>query len=125
MTKHTVFVYGSLKRGFHNNYFLKGEQFLQEAVSDDKFEMWGWGFPFIAVSPSGLPVAGELWSVSNKVLTRLDVLEGIAQGFYRRESRSFSGVQAWVYLVDLPEEPVDSDDERVSRTEVLNWRNRR
>ena len=89
---HRVFVYGTLKRGYPNNPMLEGCEFLGEAVtvvtykaitvSADK--MVGTSFPVIMPDPSGKPVAGELYTVDDATLARLDQLE--------REGRSYDRV---------------------------------
>ena len=119
---HTVFVYGSLKRDFHNHCFLEGAKFLGEAVSQGKYVMWaGPNFPYVATMATGHQVTGELYRV--KSLRALDALEGHPH-FYRRETAVFrqGGVRfsAWIYLArltDLREEnriAADADG-------VLTW----
>ena len=100
---YTVFVYGSLKRGFHNHCFLEDAKFLGEAGSQGRFVMWsGFGFPYLATMATGCPVAGELYQVES--LRRLDALEGHPH-HYRREKQIFfkDGVRvsAWIYLAPL------------------------
>jgi gamma-glutamylcyclotransferase (GGCT)/AIG2-like uncharacterized protein YtfP len=89
---HRVFVYGTLKRGYPNNPMLEGCEFLGEAVTVLTYKavtvpahkMVGTSFPVIMPDPSGKPVAGELYTVDNATLARLDQLE--------REGRSYDRV---------------------------------
>ena len=89
---HRVFVYGTLKRGYPNNPMLEGCEFLGEAVTVltykavtvPAYKMVGTSFPVIMPDPSGKPVAGELYTVDDATLTRLDQLE--------REGRSYDRV---------------------------------
>jgi gamma-glutamylaminecyclotransferase len=89
---HRVFVYGTLKRGYPNNPMLEGCEFLGEAVTVltykavtvPAYKMVGTGFPVIMPDPSGKPVAGELYTVDDATLARLDQLE--------REGRSYDRV---------------------------------
>jgi gamma-glutamylaminecyclotransferase len=89
---HRVFVYGTLKRGYPNNPMLEGCEFLGEAVTVltykavtvPAYKMVGTSFPVIMPDPSGKPVAGELYTVDDATLARLDQLE--------REGRSYDRV---------------------------------
>lgn len=124
-----VFVYGSLKRGFHNHHLLTSSTLVGEAASVDNFHMWGWSFPYIAPAITGLPVAGELYHVDLATLARLDRLEGHPH-HYRRERRRFlvhwpdtpEEVTAWVYISARDNEDEDEDNPAVSTTDsVLRW----
>ena len=81
---HLVFVYGTLKRGYPNNPLLEGSQFLGEAVTVPTYKMVETSFPVIMPDPSGKPVAGEIYTVDDATLARLDQLE--------REGRSYDRV---------------------------------
>jgi len=81
---HRVFVYGTLKRGYPNNPLLEGSEFLGEAVTVPAYKMVATSFPVIMPDPSGKPVAGEIFTVDDATLARLDQLE--------REGRSYDRV---------------------------------
>ena len=89
---HRVFVYGTLKRGYPNNPLLEGSEFLGEAVTVltykavtvPAYKTVGTSFPVIMPDPSGRPVAGEIYTVDDATLARLDQLE--------REGRSYDRV---------------------------------
>lgn len=89
---HRVFVYGTLKRGYPNNPLLEGSEFLGEAVTVltykavtvPAYKTVRSSFPVIMPDPSGKPVAGEIYSVDDATLARLDQLE--------REGRSYDRV---------------------------------
>jgi gamma-glutamylcyclotransferase (GGCT)/AIG2-like uncharacterized protein YtfP len=89
---HRVFVYGTLKRGHPNNSLLEGSKFLGDAVTVltykavtvPAYKMVGTSFPVIMPDPSGKPVAGEIYTVDDAMLARLDQLE--------REGRSYDRV---------------------------------
>lgn len=87
----TIFVYGTLKRGFPNAAGLDGQRFLGAARTLDAWPLVVGGQWF---SPSMLPergvghrVAGELWEVDAATLAALDRLESthLPTG-YRREA---------------------------------------
>ena len=81
---HRVFVYGTLKRGYPNNPLLEGSEFLGEAVTVPTYKMVETSFPVIMPDTSGKPVAGEIYTVDDATLARLDQLE--------REGRSYDRV---------------------------------
>ena len=83
-----VFVYGTLKRGGSNHSFLAGQNFIGEARTTPGFQLHGLaGYPGMVAStaPSATGVTGEVWSVEAKTLARLDELEGLKEGLYRRD----------------------------------------
>jgi len=82
-----VFVYGTLKRGGSNHAHLAGQSFLGEARTPPGFRLYALdGYPGMVRLPADRDgVTGELWSVSDECLARLDELEGLAEGLYRRE----------------------------------------
>lgn len=101
-----IFVYGSLKRGCSNHAFLHGQSFLGTARTVPGFRLFDLGdYPgMIAWNDDQAGVQGEVWAVDAVCLTRLDELEGTAEGLYRRGSISllapFSGqtVETYFYL---------------------------
>lgn len=79
-----IFVYGTLKQGYHNNYLLREAKFLGEALTNKSYTMTGRGIPFIHPDPKGLPVKGEIYEIDKgKHLPRLDALEGHPSGYTR------------------------------------------
>lgn len=116
----TIFVYGTLKQGYHNNQLLRGSRFVGRATSLSPYAMLdGRGFPYLAEAADGHPVRGELFEVSDEVLANVDRLEGYPH-HYTREVRQFATLDgrvhsAWVYLISLekllgygdPAQPVD------------------
>jgi gamma-glutamylcyclotransferase (GGCT)/AIG2-like uncharacterized protein YtfP len=84
---HTVFVYGTLKRGYSNNSLLKDAVFLGKAKTTKKWLMVGKGaaFPYVLGRDDimGHYIEGEIYKVSPKELVLLDRLEGVPT-HYRR-----------------------------------------
>lgn len=81
-----IFVYGTLKRGGSNHHFLTGQKFIGEARTVPGFRLYALGgFPgMIPLSSDEDGVKGEVWSVDAPALIRLDGLEGVDEGMYRR-----------------------------------------
>lgn len=107
MSGHTVFVYGTLKRGFANHALLEGATFAGVAVTIEAYPMLIQGRNFTpAVLPergSGHRIAGELWQVDDATLAQLDDLETthLPTGYIRQMidvERDGVRARAWVYF---------------------------
>lgn len=90
-----VFVYGTLKYGHGNwRWHLEKEEYIGQAVTDDKYVLGNVGFPF--AFPEEVvgtymdedmlkPVLGDVFQVSDpKTLEGLDRLEGEGSLYHRR-----------------------------------------
>jgi len=101
-----VFVYGTLKRGFENHAHMAGQSLVGTASTAPGFALYDLGgYPGMVRSPgTATGVAGEVWSVDEKCLRRLDELEGTSEGLYRRERIPLvgapfeGGAEAYIYL---------------------------
>lgn len=101
-----VFVYGTLRRGFHNHHYLKGLPFLGEAnTTIERFEMRDAGqgsFPVVFErelkikgkkrNPVVGKIKGEVYAVDPRTMLALDRLENNG-GMYTRHL-------TWVFLSD-------------------------
>jgi len=74
------------EKGGSNHHFLAGQKFLGSAQTQPGYTLYSLGsYPGLVASPADTAgVSGELWSVDAPCLARLDVLEGLAEGLYRR-----------------------------------------
>jgi gamma-glutamylaminecyclotransferase len=101
-----VFVYGTLKRGGSNHHYLAGQEFVGEACTGPGFALYALGdYPGMVRSADPTrQVAGEIWSVTEPCLARLDELEGVAEQLYARVPISLAppfdqaAVETYVYL---------------------------
>lgn len=78
--KHFVFVYGTLKRGHGNNLLLKDSTFISEGILHGHklcFYYSEGSFPF-AKKDERSSSRGEVYTVNEETLRRLDALEGYA-----------------------------------------------
>ena len=84
---HLVFVYGTLKRGFANDHFLRGQTFRGEARTPAGFRLYRISdYPgLVADRADTAGVGGEIWEIDGPCLRRLDALEGLKEGLYTRE----------------------------------------
>lgn len=94
MSKKIVFVYGSLKRGFYNEHFLKDAKLIaKDATTQQKYELYpsaDYFFPYLFDEidcEKSRHIKGELYEVDEVFLTKtLDVLEGVDKGLYSRKT---------------------------------------
>ena len=101
---HYVFVYGSLKNGFHNNRILHYSEFLGAfRTKDPDWRMISFNaFPGVLFSfLDGSHVDGELYIVDDEDFKRLDSLESNGS-FYTREEIELEGFEhpAWMYVLN-------------------------
>ena len=101
---HTVFVYGTLKRGYWNNRRLANSEFVGQATTMSLFHLRNIGFPIAYLDgPTLRSVKGELWRVDDATLASLDSLEGVPHHYQRIKIQVFNGkgpVKAWIYVQD-------------------------
>lgn len=84
-----VFVYGSLKRGFHNQHMLEKAEFLGNATTVEKFPMFEvekQEYPYLLdiFHCDAENVEGEVFEVSDSLLKRLDFFEGVPEYYFRK-----------------------------------------
>lgn len=88
-TKNYVFVYGTLKRGYYNNYLLERSRFIGRSVTCRPLCMYSYGVPTVGIPTTkamqkvALPIIGETYCVSNIVFAILDSLEGYPRMYNR------------------------------------------
>lgn len=102
-----VFVYGSLKVGFHNHYILEGSEFIGDAVTSGKYSMLDLGsFPGVDISNNKTYILGEVYNVDPETFRRLDSLEGYPDFYNRVEVvlnlDSGAICTAWMYYLVNP-----------------------
>jgi len=97
-----VFVYGTLKRGWHNHRLLATAQFVGNATLDGTHVLLDAGFPVCMVHPQGATVTGEVYEVDGRTLANLDQLEGEGRMYHRqpKEITYADGTAdvAWTYM---------------------------
>lgn len=104
--KHAVFVYGTLKQGLSNHFFLRDARFLGRAQTVERYALYEDEIPIVTRSQAVSPIQGEVYEVTEKMLHHLDVLEQHPE-FYRREQVAVlledgSQLQAWLYFSPDP-----------------------
>ena len=86
-----IFVYGSLRAGLPLNDALSNSSFIQTVKSESKYTMYDLGaFPCIRKNGE-TSIVGDLYSVDDDTLARLDMIEGIPT-LYQRD---FIDIKGW------------------------------
>jgi len=83
-----IFIYGSLKRGFHNHHLVEDAEFICEATTKEKYPMVKREeyFPYLLNEKGvGHHIKGEVYRIDKTTLAILDILEGYPD-LYTRET---------------------------------------
>ncbi len=82
-----LFVYGTLKRGGSNHHQLAAQSFVGPARTPPGYRLYDiGGYPGLGAAATDREgVVGEVWSVDEAALLKLDAFEGVPEGLYRRE----------------------------------------
>jgi len=80
-----LFVYGTLQKGHINNWMLKNSVYVSEAWTQREFAMYQDGIPYVTDKKRVSQIYGELWLVSEAILsTVVDILEGHPSWYKRK-----------------------------------------
>ena len=139
MSNHLIFVYGSLKRGFHNHSWLDNVAYCGDGMTKDSNLIMSDAGAYPIVYSRDLHnvdgaddwagyyghVSGELYIVDSATLANLDRLEGHPT-FYRRRKVDIlrSGqrtVPAWMYMSDKPDAGPYIEAVTTAGFDVLTW----
>ena len=125
--KHLLFVYGTLKFGYHNNPLLARGRLVGVGVTQNAYTMRDVGFPALLRNGGNLrQVYGEVYRIGDATLRRIDQLEGNGH-LYQRElvPAQVNGKteQVWLYLGILPElmKAAPSGPESIDDDDRWNW----
>lgn len=101
-----IFVYGTLRRGFMFHAYLGGARCMGGAHTVNHHALYVGEYPMCVRDRAVGPVAGEIYDVSDGMLTMLDALEEHPRLFRREEIpvRLDNGrtVTAWIYFIVNP-----------------------
>ena len=98
---HTIFVYGTLKKGFSNHFFLSGARYLGPARTVDRYALYVDMYPGVYPRDQISPIVGQLFEVDSATLSRLDDLEDHPRLYQREliEVETDEGRRtAWIYF---------------------------
>lgn len=105
-----LFVYGTLKLGYHNSHWLEANDalYLDSVVTRDNYILGERGFP-LAFKPETLPfvpdkyklkVRGDLWEINDTCLAITDYIEGNGTFYTREVIKLDDEREAWMYLIN-------------------------
>ncbi|MCP4444911.1 MAG: gamma-glutamylcyclotransferase [Myxococcales bacterium] len=102
---HSVFVYGTLKRGFHNHGLLAKEEFVGNATTIKTYDMhYTGGLPYVLESGNTSRIRGEAYLTDDRGMANLDRLEGHPSFYERRiiwiQPELGAPRKAWVYFLN-------------------------
>jgi gamma-glutamylaminecyclotransferase len=96
---HKVFVYGTLKQGGYNHFFVRGAK--KYSAIAPKINLHAGPFYPFAIRGQGWAI-GELYEVNEATLRKLDELEDHPNDYHREITRVIIEnrqiVMAWIYL---------------------------
>lgn len=99
---HLIFVYGTLKKGRTNHFFLEGCDFKGTYFTTNDVTLVHCALPFL-VKRKGQGCKGEVYEIDDSILRSIDYLEQ-HPNFYRREhiwvTQEDTGeqIKAWAYI---------------------------
>ncbi len=97
-----LFVYGSLRSGQPNHGCLAGCKFMGNAMTVPAYRIQDFG-AFVGLLSGTLAVEGEVWEVRPHALAKLDYLEAVDAGVFKRTNVNLQSpfddktVQAYFY----------------------------
>lgn len=98
-----LFVYGTLKRGYHNSFYLEGSKFIGEDLTVNKYFMAVSGYiPFVFEDWmehefKGF-IKGEVYLVDSFTLKKIDRLENHPYDYRRKKVKLKRFGEAWLYF---------------------------
>ncbi len=105
-SEHIVFVYGTLKRQHSNHSLLLHSKYLGTGQTIEKYSLRIFGIPYVFKYEKISHIHGELYSVNDHTLARLDMLEGHPDWYRREEVKILVDndqiVTAWLYFFPKP-----------------------
>ena len=102
-----IFVYGTLRKGFHNHRLLKNSTFIGKGRTKKKYKMTVNGIPFVSEKEGISHIVGEVYEVDEKTLKRLDILESHPDWYERKKVKIIlengKEIEAWLYFNEISE----------------------
>jgi gamma-glutamylaminecyclotransferase len=111
-----LFVYGTLKQGFHNHYLLEDAEFVCKAVTKERYPMVNTEeyFPYlIDEKGNGYNIEGEVYRIDEQILAMLDILEGYPEHYNRKEIKVVSLEIEVIAIVYFLNEKIDYQDKEL------------
>ncbi len=71
-----IAVYGTLRKGFGNQYYLGDSKFIGKGLTKEKYKLTASGIPFVNPNEALHQVTVEVYEVTDEQLPTVDGLEG-------------------------------------------------
>jgi gamma-glutamylcyclotransferase (GGCT)/AIG2-like uncharacterized protein YtfP len=115
-----VFVYGTLMRGYGNNFFLRHDVYLGPGETQPEYTLYDLRHFPAMVEGGDTSVKGEIYEVHPKTIEWLDKLEGVAEGLYKREEIILAdGEKALTYI--FPRSNLEQRDVPIKNGDWREW----
>jgi gamma-glutamylcyclotransferase (GGCT)/AIG2-like uncharacterized protein YtfP len=96
---HRLFVYGTLRSGEANHAWLRGAHRIGAAITAARYELLDLGAYPALIAGGTTAIAGELYSVDDATLGRIDAFEGHPDELSRGEVTLEAAEPAWAYFL--------------------------
>jgi gamma-glutamylcyclotransferase (GGCT)/AIG2-like uncharacterized protein YtfP len=118
---HLVFVYGTLRGGQGNHYLLDSSKFVGNAKTKLRYALYGKGVPFLSRTRAVSQVTGEVYSIDDPTLRRLDELEGHPDAYMREQAevvlQDGTELTVWIYFYDTAQGDLIESGDFLQRTQ--------
>lgn len=101
---YNIFVYGTLKKGFSNHWYLEKSKYLGIGKTIPKYQMYpskNYFFPFLLKSEPNNNIVGEVYEIDEKTLIELNILEDFPNMYLRElidvEFEDGNIIKAYIY----------------------------
>ena len=111
-----LFVYGTLKTGFHNNHYLSSADPIGEFKTEPRYRLFSNGyFPMMwEDAKDGYSVLGEIWDIDDDEVPAIDAHEVLYH-------RALIGIEDIDGLKSALAEPWDDPHKEVDEPEVYGY----
>lgn len=117
--RHTVFVYGSLMSGLPYHQQLRGARRIAHGLTLPDFHMFDLGHYPGVIRGGNTPIRGEVYHVTERLLSQLDAFEGVPTLYHRQHITLADGMPVQLYvLTSAPDSP---DVRRVPSGDWRAW----
>ena len=99
MISHLIAVYGTLKKGNHNDFFLETAAFVKNDHTGPGFALFVDRLPYLVRREDGLGCEIEIYEVDSQTKAALDKLEGHPNFYTREVLREDSGRVIEIYVL--------------------------
>lgn len=116
----SVFVYGTLRKGFKYHSLLQGAHFMGSATTCQRYALYLAAYPCLIKGEAVSRIRGEVYTIDRTMLERLDELENHPCEYRREQVQVILDdgrkLPAWVYFYPEPIGTLESCGDYARRT---------